>query len=446
MIFFRNLILPGPNCHFFYRFPLFCETKQFRMKVFKFGGASVKDANAVKNVLNILNTYNEDLVVVISAMGKTTNLLEKLIKSYFENRDDKSEIFQSFTSFHVQIIEELFGDLGIPKSVTQLISELEVKLQKQSSLNYNFEYDQIIGFGELLSTQIVSEYANLTGKKNKWLDIRNYLKTDDNFRDAKVNWVLTEKLLQKAINFSEQKLYITQGFIGSTTSNLTTSLGREGSDFTAAIIGNVMNAESVSIWKDVPGVLSADPKKMSGTVKIAELSYKEAVEMTHSGAQVIHPKTMQPLHNKGISLFVKSFVSPEDSGTVIHQIDHKIELPPIFILKENQVLITLSAKDFSIISIEDIDRVVNFLLKKHVKVTLMQQSAIDLNLVVDQPETELEELFFELSGYYKIRYNTQLTLITIRHYTEETLDWMVKEKDIYLEQHSRLTARMLVKE
>lgn len=416
------------------------------MKVFKFGGASVKDANAVKNVLNILNTYNENLVIVISAMGKTTNLLETLIKSYFENRNNKSEIFQAFTSFHIQIIEELFGDLGIPKSVNLLISELEVKLQKQPSLNYNFEYDQIIGYGELLSTQIVSEYANLTGKKNKWLDIRNYLKTDDNFRDAKVNWVLTEKLLQKTINFSEQKLYITQGFIGSTTSNLTTSLGREGSDYTAAILGNVLNAESVSIWKDVPGVLSADPKKMSGTIKISELSYKEAVEMTHSGAQVIHPKTMQPLHNRGISLFVKSFFSPEDPGTVIHKIDHKIELPPIFILKENQVLITLSAKDFSIISIQDIDRVVNFLLKKHVKVTLMQQSAIDLNLVVDQPETELEELFSELSDYYKIRYNTNLTLITIRHYTEETLDWMVKEKDIYLEQHSRLTARMLVKE
>ena len=208
----------------------------------------------------------------------------------------------------------------------------------------------------------------------------------------------------------------------------------------------MLNAESVSIWKDVPGVLSADPKKMDGTVKIDSLSYREAVEMTHSGAQVIHPKTMKPLHNKNIPLYVKSFNAPSDSGTVIHTIDHKIKLPPIFIQKENQVLITFSAKDFSFIGIEDIDRVINFLIESRVKVTLMQQSAIDLNLVIDKPETSLEEIFLELNPFYSIRYNTELTLITIRHYTEEVLDWMVKEKNIYLEQHSRLTARMLIKQ
>ena len=416
------------------------------MKVFKFGGASVKNAEAVRNVAAILQQYNENMVVVISAMGKTTNLLETMVKAFFNEQKIRFEIFSEFKNYHIQIIEELFQTRGIPKSVYQLFSELELKLKKQPSLDYNFEYDQIICFGELVSTLIVSEYANYAGLKNQWIDIRNSLKTDDNYRDAKVDWVLTEKLVKQQINFNKNNLYITQGFIGSTTANLSTSLGREGSDFTAAIIGNVLNAESVSIWKDVPGVLSADPKKMTDTVKIAELSYKEAVEMTHSGAQVIHPKTMQPLHNKGISLYVKSFVSPLEPGTVIHKIDHKIELPPIFILKENQVLITLSAKDFSIISIEDIDRVVNFLIENHVKVTLMQQSAIDLNLVIDNPEMDLNNLFVELSEFYKIRYNTGLTLITIRHYTEETLDWMVKEKDIYLEQHSRLTARMLVKE
>ena len=208
----------------------------------------------------------------------------------------------------------------------------------------------------------------------------------------------------------------------------------------------MLNAESVSIWKDVPGVLSADPKKMEGTVKIDALSYREAVEMTHSGAQVIHPKTMKPLYNKNIPLYVKSFIAPADSGTVIHTIDHKIKLPPIFIQKENQVLITLSPKDFSFINIEDIDHVVNFLIENRIKVTLMQQSAIDLNLVLDAPEANLEDIFGSFSSYYTVRYNTGLTLITIRHYTEETLDWMVKEKDIYLEQHSRLTARMLVKQ
>ncbi|QGY44883.1 aspartate kinase [Maribellus comscasis] len=416
------------------------------MKIFKFGGASVKSAEAVKNVTRILGKYNENLVVVVSAMGKTTNLLETLVRAYFNKDEKKYEIFQEFKAYHKEIMDDLFDGNGIPESLTFLFVELEAKLKKVPSLDYNFEYDQIICFGELVSTQIISDYLNYAGVKNQWIDIRACLRTDDNFRDASVDWEWTEELVQDTFRFNGQNLYITQGFIGSTTTNLTTSLGREGSDFTAAILGNILNAESVSFWKDVPGVLSADPKKMDGAVKITELSYREAVEMTHSGAQIIHPKTMKPLHNKGISLYVKSFLEPENSGTVIHKIDHKIELPPIFILKENLVLITLSPKDFSFISINDIDRVVNFLLENRVKVTLMQQSAIDLNLVIDAPEADLQEIFLELKPFYSVRYNTDLTLITIRHYTEEVLDWMVKEKDIYLEQHSRLTARMLVKQ
>lgn len=415
------------------------------MKVFKFGGASVKSAEAVRNVGLIIGKHNDNLAVVISAMGKTTNLLETLVKAYFEKTDEKWEIFQQFKNYHIEIANELFGINNFPGTITGLFSELEIKLNKLPSLDYNFEYDQLICFGELVSTRIVSEYLNLTGIKNQWIDIRTCLRTDDVFRDASVDWERTEVLAQEIFNFSNQTLYVTQGFIGSTITNLTTTLGREGSDFTAAILGNVLNAESVSIWKDVPGVLSADPKKMNNIVKISELSYREAVEMTHSGAQVIHPKTMKPLHNKGISLYVKSFFSPDEDGTVIHKIDHKIELPPIFILKENLILVTLSAKDFSIINIEDMDRVVNLLQKYRIKVTLMQQSAIDLNVVLDAQETDLSELMEHLAPFYIIRYNTGLTLVTIRHYTEEVLDWMVKEKDIYLEQHSRLTARMLVR-
>ncbi len=416
------------------------------MKVFKFGGASVKNAEAVKNVYQIINRESGNLAVVISAMGNSTNLLETLIKAYFNKNTNTLEIFQEFKNYHLIIIESLFGEKGMPQPVYQLFAELESKLNKIPSHNYNFEYDQIICFGELVSTRIVSDFLNACGTKNTWVDIRNFLKTDDTFRDAKVNWEWTTELIEHEFAFTDTALYITQGFMGSTGTNLTTTLGREGSDFTAAILGSILNAESVSIWKDVPGVLSADPKKMNDTVKIRELSYKEAVEMTHSGAKVIHPKTMQPLHNKGIPLLVKSFISPEEAGTLIHKIDHKIELPPIFILKENQVLITLSAKDFSIISIEDIDKVVKFLRGKLIQVTLMQQSAIDLNIVADASEENLEELFSELSENYNILYNTELTLVTIRHYTEEVLDWMVKEKDIYLEQHSRLTARMLIKE
>lgn len=416
------------------------------MKIFKFGGASVKNADAVRNLSAILNGYNENVIVVISAMGKITDLLETLVKSYFKVDGQKWDIFGQFKSYHVQICDQLFGAGQTPETVGALFNELEGKLKKTPSLDFDFEYDQIVSFGEIVSTRIVSDFLNQTGKTNLWVDVRNCIRTDDNYRDAAIDWELTEELSSGTFTFDDHNLYITQGFIGSTPSSLTTTLGREGSDYTAAILGNVLNAESVSFWKDVPGVLSADPKKMEGTTKIDVLSYREAVEMTHSGAKIIHPKTMKPLHNKKIPLYVKSFLSPENPGTVIHEIDHKIELPPIFILRENQVLITLSPKDFSFISIEDIERVVNFLIENKVKVTLMQQSAIDLNLVLDSAEADWDWLMDELRPYYSIRYNTGLTLITIRHYTEETLDWMVKEKDIYLEQHSRLTARMLVKE
>jgi aspartate kinase len=416
------------------------------MKVFKFGGASVKNADGVKNVAQIIKSHEDKMVVVISAMGKTTNLLETLIRNYFDRKDEKWGIFNQFKSYHYEIINDLFNTKVVPESITNLFLELEFKLKKAPSLEYDYEYDQIICFGELVSTMIISEYFNFSGLKNHWVDVRNCIRTDDNFRDATIDWEWTEELAHEIFDFEKMPLYITQGFIGSTPLNLTTTLGREGSDFTAAIIGSVLNAESVSIWKDVPGVLSADPKKMAGTVKLDELSYREAVEMTHSGANVIHPKTMKPIQNKGIPLYVKSFLKPEDSGTVIHGINHKIDLPPIFIQKENLVLITLSPKDFSFISIDDMDRVVNFLVENKAKVTLMQQSALDLNVVMDAPEANLEDIFAELAPFYSIRYNTGLTLITIRHYTEETLDWMVKEKDIYLEQHSRKTARMLVKE
>jgi aspartate kinase len=283
------------------------------MKVFKFGGASVKSADAVRNVAKIIEG-NSNLVVVISAMGKTTNLMESLVRSYFKNDGNASGFFAEFKTFHTDICNELFKNGETPKSIISLFLELENKLQKPPSLDFNFEYDQFVGFGEMVSTRIVSEYLNSANLRNCWVDIRTCLRTDDNFRDATVDWQLTEKLMQQVFSFKNETLYITQGFLGSTTSNLTTTLGREGSDFTAAIIGNILDAENVSIWKDVPGVLNADPKKMNDAVKIDELSYREAIEMAYSGAQVIHPKTMKPLHNKRIPLLVKSFVAPAEPG------------------------------------------------------------------------------------------------------------------------------------
>ncbi|NOR74262.1 MAG: aspartate kinase, partial [Draconibacterium sp.] len=322
----------------------------------------------------------------------------------------------------------------------------ENKLAQTPSLDFNFEYDQIVGFGEMVSTQIVSEYLNSIKLKNSWIDIRTCLRTDDKFRDASVNWTLTEKLVQQGFNFESEKLYITQGFLGSTTSNLTTTLGREGSDFTAAILGNILNAEDVSIWKDVEGVLNADPKIMKDAVKIGELSYREAIEMSYSGAQVIHPKTMKPLHNKGIPLLVKSFFSPKEDGTIIHKVDHKLLLQPVFIVKDKQVLITISPKDFSFISIEDINEIVQIIHKNRIKINLIQQSAIDFNLVVDYPETDLNIVLKSLSKNYFALYNTGLTLHTIRHFNNEAIQKIKKDNKIYLEQNSRKTARLLIKQ
>jgi aspartate kinase len=415
------------------------------MKVFKFGGASVKNAASVRNVGQIISAYNDNIVVVVSAMGKTTNLMETLVKAYFEGDKIKDVIFQEFKNYHTDICSELF-DGKTPEPVKNIFSELKNKLEKTPSLDFNFEYDQVVSFGEMASTRIVSDFLNSINQKNRWIDIRTCLRTDDKFRDASVDWSWTIKLVKQVFDFEKESLFITQGFVGATTSNLTTTLGREGSDFTAAILGNVLNAEDVSIWKDVPGVLNADPKKMADAVKLDELSYREAIEMSYSGAQVIHPKTMKPLHNKQIPLLVKSFVSPKEDGTLIHSIDHKLQLQPVFIVKEDQVLLTISPKDFSFISIEDINQIVEVLQKFRVKINLIQQSAIDFNLVVDFPEADLNEVLQLFSENYIAHYNTGLTLQTIRHFSEDVLQKMKKDKKIYLEQNSRRTARLLIKQ
>lgn len=413
------------------------------MKVYKFGGASVNSAEAVRNVKNIIENTPKPLAVVVSAMGKTTNLLERLIRAYFNN-ESTIGILGEFISFHINICEGLFD--SIPVQVEEYFKELGNKLLQVPSLDYNYEYDQIIGFGELVSTTIISDYLNSKGVENKWIDIRTCLKTDNTFRAAKVDWEWTEKLMQETINFQDSELYITQGFLGATTANISTSLGREGSDFTAAILGNVLEADDVAIWKDVPGILNGDPKFMSATTKIDELSYKEAIELSYSGAQVIHPKTMKPLHNKGIPLLVKSFLDPDSEGTIIHAIDRKIQLPPVYIQKNNQALITISPKNFSFISIEDINVVVEVLSKNRVSVNLIQQSAIDFNLVVDMPESDIMDIIKKIPDQYTGHYNTGLTLFTIRHFTNEAISETKEGKKVYLEQNSRLTARLLVKQ
>ena len=415
------------------------------MKVFKFGGASVKDANGVRNVVSILGKYSEELIVVVSAMGKMTDLLESLAKAHFNSWDEAMDIYLEFRKFHLDISAELFGgEEDIPHSIPAMLNQVETRLQLPPSLLYDFEYDQFICFGELLSSLILSCYLEKTGLPNKWVDIRLSLRTDDKFREAGINWKWTEMLVNNTFQFSVARLYVTQGFIGSTVTNLTTSLGREGSDFTAAILASLLNAESVTIWKDVPGVLNADPRKFPDTVLLKELSYREAIEMTYSGANVIHPKTMKPLYNKNIPLMVRSFVHPEEPGTVIHQVDHPLELTPVFITKENQVLITFSPYDFSFVTSEDISRVFAMVSSKGLKVNLIQKSAIDLNLLADAPESGLETIMLDLRKEYEVKYNTGLTLVTIRHYTMESIEKLTAGRKIYMEQYSRITAKIAV--
>ena len=416
------------------------------MKVFKFGGASVKDAAGVRNVASILKDYSdENIVAVVSAMGKTTNLLETLVKAHFNGWDETFAIFNQLKDFHFEISTELFGKENIPLEVIEFLNMVEKQLYMPPSLFYDFEYDQLIGYGELLASLILSKYMEHERQKNRWIDIRSCLRTDDKYREASVNWKWTEMLVNNTFQFDTEHLYITQGFIGSAVTNLTTSLGREGSDFTAAILGSLLNAESVTIWKDVPGVLNADPKIFPNTVLLKELSYREAIEMTYSGSQVIHPKTMKPLFNKNIPLHVRSFVDTHASGTLIHHVNHTLELTPVFIIKENQVLLTFSPYDISFVTADDISKVFAMLSDKNLKVNMIQQSAIDLNLLVDAPESGLETMVIDFMKDYEVKYNTGLKLITIRHYTLQSIEELTNASRIYIEQYSRRTAKLAVK-
>ena len=312
-------------------------------------------------------------------------------------------------------------------------------------MNFDYEYDQIVAFGELISTQIISLYFNHIGLKNRWIDVRNCLKTDDLFREANINWELSVRLAKRLFTFESENLYITQGFIGGTLTNQTTTLGREGSDYTAAILANLLDAEEVSIWKNVPGILNADPDFFSNTQKLDELSYKEAIELSYSGAKVIHPKTIKPLQNKNIPLFVKSFLEPEKAGTIIHAVKHPLELVPVIIVKKNMALITLTPIDFSFISINSVSDVFILCAKYRLKVGLLQQSALDLSLAFDEPEQGIENLISQLQQRFEVKYNTSLDLVTIRYYTPESIAQISSGKKVYVEQRSRRTVRLLLK-
>jgi aspartate kinase len=417
------------------------------MRIFKFGGASIKDAEGIKNVYDVLQKVGyEDVLLVVSAMGKTTNALEIVIKNYFDKSSELYASVQEVKKYHNQILIDLFDDeeADVFFSVNGHFADLEYFLRSNKSPNYNFVYDQIVNYGELISTTILSHFMNAKNIKTNWIDVRNFIKTDNNYRDANVDWELTQKNISK--NVKRKTLNVTQGFLGSDENNFTTTLGREGSDYTAAIFAYCLNAESVTIWKDVPGVMNADPRYFENTSLLNQISYREAIELAFYGATVIHPKTLQPLQKKEIPLYVKSFINPTLAGTSVSKGADLQPLLPCFIVKRNQLLISLSSIDFSFIMEENISDIFALLHQYKMKVSLIQNSAISFSVCVEDKFEHFKDLKPLLSKKFKVAYNENVSLYTIRHFDEKAAEIVEKNKTVLLKQVSRETMQIITKE
>ena len=417
------------------------------MRVFKFGGASVKDAAGVDNVLNLLKTVGyDDVLLVVSAMGKSTNALEVIVKNYFEKSAELENSIQDLKDYHLVIINDLFGNdvAQVNADSQKLYDELEDFIRLNKSHDYSYVYDQIVSLGELLSTTILSNYLNYKGLTNQWLDVRDLVETDSTYRDATVNWELTEKNITATVN--KNVLNITQGFLGSDANNFTTTLGREGSDYTAAIFAYCLNAESVTIWKDVPGVMNGDPRVFEDAILLNQISYREAIELAFYGATVIHPKTLQPLQRKEIPLFVKSFLNPLLPGTKVSKGADLDPHQPCYILKKNQLLISLSSKSFSFIMEDNISEIFSLLHKYKMKVHLIQNSAISFSVCVDDKYNNLHRLYEELHEKFSVTFNENVSLYTVRHFNEESAKKIEKNKVVMLKQFSRETMQIVAKE
>jgi aspartate kinase len=410
------------------------------MKIFKFGGASVKDAAGVKNVAQILRSYeSEKLLVVISAMAKTTNLLEKLVSAYVSKQDENTKhVFQELIAFHFAICDELFADKQHPifNELDNLFLEIDCLIEKDSVRDdFDFVYDQLVSYGELISTKIVSAFLLKEGIKNKWVDARNFIFTDSNYREAGINWTETERIVAGKLKpFAEKSMVITQGFIGKNRENATTTLGREGSDYSAAIFAWCLDAESVTIWKDVAGVMNADPKKMPEAVKINELSFTQAIELAYYGASVIHPKTIQPLQSKSIPLYVKSFVNPAESGTIVGLSNESLQSVTCFIFKEKQCLLSLKTKDFSFVAENNLQEIFRILALHKLRVNVMQNSAISFNAVVDCDSRKLEKMKADLSLHFEVQLVSDLDLLTVYNPSSNEVSLPVNESKRYLQQ------------
>ncbi len=429
------------------------------MKVFKFGGASVNSVERIKNLAGIVKTYQgEPLVIIISAMGKTTNALEKVAEAFFAGQqEDALRLFDTVKQHHITTAKYLLvtGFNQCLSQLTDFFTEIEWLLHDKPVREYDYYYDQVVCVGELLSTCVISHYLNETGITNEWLDVRDMIRTDNNFRDAGVDWNITEERIKMAVNRCEMteperpvnshltsNIYITQGFIGSTDDNESTTLGREGSDYTAAIFANILNAESLTIWKDVEGVMNADPKLFPDAQLIHELSFTEVIEMAYYGAQVIHPKTIKPLQNKKIPLYVKCFLDPSLAGTAIHTKNSK-DLPPIIVIKENQALIHLNSQDFSFVGEEPMSQLYQMFGKLKIQPNLIQTGAINVQICLDDRTDKIDQLAAEAGSIFDVQVEKQLSLLTIRHYNSTVFEELTKGKTIVLTQRTKETVQVL---
>ncbi|MCK9616809.1 MAG: aspartate kinase [Lentimicrobiaceae bacterium] len=422
------------------------------MKIFKFGGASVKNAEAVKNVADIIKMFPSDsLMIVVSAMGKTTNALEKIANTYYSKAVTGQSDFEELKNYHFGIIHELFPyqEHAVYDDALHLFGMLHKLLLTKPSSNFDAEYDRIIPFGELISSCIVYHYLNEAGVSTSLFDARTFIKTDSTFREGKIDWIKTKQATADILlpYFDQgKKTGLTQGFIASSPRNQNVTLGREGSDYTAAILAWCLDAEEVIIWKDVPGLLNADPKYFSKTRKLDHISYRDAIELAYFGASVIHPKTIQPLQNKNIPLKIKSFIHPDEEGSAIgSETDAASRSIPSYIFKPNQVLISISARDFSFIAEQNLKTIFGLFAMQGIRINMMQNSAISFSICTDNDARRINPCIEQLQKDFAVKFNENLELITIRYYTQEVIDRVVAGRKVLLEQRSRLTAQMVVK-
>jgi len=416
------------------------------MRVYKFGGASVKDAEGIKNLVKIVKSEPADLVIVVSAFGKTTNALERVLKAWESGTPDYSAILDEVYKAHLSVITDLFEAGSETQKKTDIsFALLNEYLMTPSKATYDFEYDQVVSYGEIWSTIIVSGYLKKIMIDVEWIDIREVLLTDDRYRDANILWSESTKRVQSIFDFTKKKIYVTQGFIGGTIAGQTTTLGREGSDYSAAILANMLNAVSLVVWKDVPGILNADPKWLPDARMLEEISYKEAVEMSFSGAKVIHPKTIKPLHNKNIPLNVRSFITPEGTGTIIKADIALRKMEPVYIKKEDQILISILPKDFSFVMGDNLSRIFHSFILHGIKVNLVEASAVSIDVCVDDERPKVDSLLDELREEYSTVYNENVELLSVRHSSAEALERITNGREILIEQRTRSTARFVVR-